>query len=207
MKTNRNYLVKSARLFGWIMPLLMVLILALLVYSPAIGASASGQGKAELIADPVGPYLAVANDSSAGFITGGGWIDSLPGAYMADTSLAGKATFGFVSKYKKGASVPTGNIEFQSQAGGFDFRSDTYDWLVVNQNGANAQFKGSGTVNGALDPNGNLYKFMLWAGDGSPDTFRIRIWQEDASGAENVFYDNGSDQPIDGGSIVVHESK
>jgi hypothetical protein len=207
MKTNRNNFVKSARLFGWIMSLLLVLILALLVYSPTIGASASGQGKAELSADPVGPYPAVANDPSASFITGGGWIDSLPGAYMADTSLAGKATFGFVSKYKKSASVPTGNIEFQSQAGGFDFRSDTYDWLVVNQNGATAQFKGSGTVNGALDPNDNPYKFMLWADDGSPDTFRIRIWWEDASGAENVLYDNGFDQPIGGGSIVVHKGK
>ncbi len=53
---------------------------------------------------------------------------------------------------------------------------------VVNQGGDNAQFKGSGTVNGALDSNGNAYKFMLWAGDGSPDTFRIQIWWEDSAG-------------------------
>jgi hypothetical protein len=206
MKTISNTPMKRGRLFGWII-LPLVLVSVLLVSSFVYRASALGQGKAERTADPNGPYLAVANDPSEGFVSGGGWIDSLAGAYKADASLVGKATFGFVSKYKKGASVLTGNIEFQSQAGGFDFRSDTYDWLVVNQNGADAQFKGSGTVNGALDPNGNPYKFMLWAGDGSPDTFRIRIWWEDASGAENVFYDNGPDQPLDGGSVVVHESK
>jgi hypothetical protein len=31
---------------------------------------------------------------------------------------------------------------------------------------------------------------MLWAGDGSPDTIRIRIWWEDGSGEHDV-YDNG----------------
>ena len=63
MKTNRNYLVKSARLFGWIILLPLVLILALLAYSPIVSASASGQGKVELTADPGGSYLAVVNGS------------------------------------------------------------------------------------------------------------------------------------------------
>ncbi len=119
-------------------------------------------------------------------------------------TLTGKATFGFVSKYQKGATVPTGNTEFRFQAGGFNFHSDTYDWLVVNQGGDNAQFKGSGTVNGALDSNGNAYKFMLWAGDGSPDTFRIQIWWEDSAGT-HIVYDNGFNPAIGGGSIVVHK--
>jgi PKD repeat protein len=148
--------------------------------------------------------IVVVYDPSAGFVTGGGWIDSPAGAYKPDPSLSGKATFGFVSKYKKGASVPEGNTEFQFQAGGFNFHSETYDWLVVNQNGTNAQFKGSGTVNGELDPNGEAYKFMIWAGDGDPDTFRIRIWWEGEDGVEHDVYDNGFEQAIGGGSIVVH---
>ena len=146
-------------------------------------------------------------DASAGFVTGGGWINSPAGAYTADPSLTGKATFGSVSKHQKGATVPSGNTEFQFQAGGFNFHSDTYDWLVVNQGGDNAQFKGSGTVNGALDSNGKAYKFMLWAGDGTglngEDTFRIKIWWEDTAG-EHVVYDNGTEQAISGGSIVIH---
>jgi len=47
-------------------------------------------------------------------------------------------------------SLPTGNAEFQFHVAGFNFYSETYEWLVVNQAGTNAQFKGSGTVNGGL---------------------------------------------------------
>jgi len=149
--------------------------------------------------------LAVAYDPSAGFVTGGGWIDSPAGAYKPDLNLTGKATFGFVSKYKKGATVPDGTTEFQFQAGGFNFHSTAYEWLVV-EGKTKAQFKGSGTVNGTLAPNGTAYKFMLWAGDGSPDTFRIRIWWE-AGAVENNVYDNAMAQAIGGGSIVVHVTR
>lgn len=138
---------------------------------------------------------AVVYDPSGGFVTGGGWFISPPGAYTDDPSLEGKATFGFVSKYKKGASIPDGSTEFQFKAGNLNFHSASYDWLVVT--GSNyAKFKGTGTINGQ----GN-YKFQIWAGDGSPDTFRIKIW--DAITEEDV-YDNGMDQAIGGGSIVVH---
>jgi len=150
--------------------------------------------------------IVVVYDPSAGFVTGGGWIDSPAGAYKADESLSGKATFGFVAKYKKGANVPDGNTSFAFDLAGLEFYSDSYEWLVVNQGGTNAQFRGSGTVNGALDLNGNPYKFMLWAGDGSPDTFRIKIWSE-LDGVETVVYDNGFDQEIGGGSIVIHTKK
>jgi hypothetical protein len=153
-----------------------------------------------------GTVMVVVYDPSAGFVTGGGWIDSPAGAYKPDESLAGKATFGFFSKYQKGQTVPTGNTAFTFKVAGFEFQSTAYDWLVVNQAGANAQFKGVGLINGALDANGNPYKFMIWAGDGSPDTFRIRIWWEDAAGTYDV-YDNGVDQPIGAGNIVVHTGK
>lgn len=151
--------------------------------------------------------LVVVYDPSAGFVTGGGWIDSPAGAYIADPALTGQAQFGFVSRYQKGAALPSGRTHFQFEAGDFTFTSDTYEWLVVNQNGSNAQFKGSGLINAELDGNGNAYHFMLWAGDGSVDTFRIKIWWEGTDGAENVVYDNGVDQELGGGSIVVHTSK
>jgi hypothetical protein len=148
-------------------------------------------------------------DPSGGFVTGGGWIWSEPGWCQLDDVCAGaegKANFGFVSKYKKGASVPTGNTEFQFKAGNLNFRSNDYDWLVVNQGGTNAQFKGEGAINGAVAPSGENYQFMIWATDGSPDTFRIKIWYEDSSGPV-IVYDNGFDQSIGGGSIVVHKPK
>jgi len=162
--------------------------------------------------------LAVVHDPSAGSVTGGGWIDSPAGACKADPALVGKATFGFVSKYKRGASVPTDNTQFQFDVAGLSFYSEAYEWLVVNQGGTNAQFKGTGMINGSLDSNGNPYRFMLWAGDGATtggsDTFHIQIWWEGADAVEYEVYDNGLErsgcetgQPIGGGSIVVHTRK
>jgi hypothetical protein len=147
----------------------------------------------------------VVYDPEGGFVTGGGWIWSPQGAYHPDPALAGKAIFGFVSKYRKGATEPIGNTEFQFQTGELSFHSTSYDWLVVNKADSRAQFKGLGPINGEGE-----YKFMLWAGDGSgpdgADTFRIKIWWEDADG-EHVVYDNGTDQAIAGGSIEVHMQK
>jgi hypothetical protein len=144
-------------------------------------------------------------DPNEGFVTGGGWINSPAGAYVPNPTLAGKANFGFVSKYLKGANVPTGDTEFQFQVGNMDFHSTVYEWLVIS--GAKAQYKGSGTINGA----GN-YGFLLTATDGTPDKFRIKIWDKNNAGA--IVYDNasGSDdinasaqQAIGGGSIVIHK--
>jgi hypothetical protein len=140
--------------------------------------------------------MVVVYDPSAGFVTGGGWIDSPAGAYKADVSLTGKANFGFVAKYKNGANVPDGNTEFQFKAGDMNFKSSSYEWLVVAGN--KAQFKGVGTINGQ-----GSYKFMISADDDNPDTFRIKIWLED-NGVETVVYDNGSQQSLGGGSIKIH---
>lgn len=137
-------------------------------------------------------------DPSAGFVTGGGWIDSPAGAYVTKPTTEGKANFGFVSRYQKGANVPEGNTEFQFKAGDLNFKSTSYQWLVVA--GTKAQFKGEGTINGE-----GIFKFMLTAEDNSPDTFRIKIWTENTSGTETVIYDNGSQQVLGGGSIVIHK--
>ena len=92
--------------------------------------------------------------------------------------------------------MPSGNTTFVFRTGNLDFQSTAYQWLVVNQDGTNAQFKGTGTINGA-----GSYAFMIWASEGSPDMFRIQI--TDSSG--NTVYDNGPDgSPIGGGSIVIH---
>jgi PKD repeat protein len=144
-------------------------------------------------------------DPDGGFVTGGGWIDSPAGAYAADPDLTGKANFGFNSKYKKGASVPDGNTNFQFQAGDLHFQSTSYDWLVVAGQDR-AKFKGEGTINGEGE-----YGFMLTATDGSPDTFRIKTWVKET---EVVVYDNQMGVPDDdyagtelgGGNIKVHKA-
>lgn len=155
----------------------------------------------------------VVYDPDGGFVTGGGWINSPEGAYKEDDTLTGKANFGFVSKYKKGATVPTGNTEFQFKAGDLNFHSSSYEWLVIAND--KAKYKGTGTINGDGE-----YKFMISAIDGDLkdvngiDQFRIKIWTEDEESVETVIYDNGEDTDGDekltalgGGNIVIHTSK
>ena len=153
----------------------------------------------------------VVYDPTGGFVTGGGWINSPAGAYTPDGSLTGKAHFGFVSKYQKGATVPSGNTEFHFEVASFDFKSDSYQWLVIS--GGKAQYKGTGKINGTSG-----YGFLLTACDvevngscqgGSTDTFRIKI----SDGTGTVIYDNapGSDdltshtEAIGDGDIVIHK--
>jgi hypothetical protein len=155
----------------------------------------------------------VVYDPSGGFATGGGWITSPTEACRLNTACqgaTGKATFGFVAKYKKGADVPDGETEFQFQTGGLNFQSTAYDWLVIA--GAKAQYKGTGTINGA-----GTYGFLLTVVDGQTnggsgvDKFRIKIWEK-ASGV--VVYDNQLGVPDDAdpatvlgsGSIVIHKN-
>lgn len=153
---------------------------------------------------PVSTLVAV-YDPTGGFVTGAGWINSPAGAYSSNGSVTGKASFAFVSKYQKGSLVPDGTTEFSFKAAGLSFSGTSYEWLVVNQNGSNAQFKGSGVLNGV----GN-FGFMIWATDGgtaqntNPDTFRISIWDLDDN--NTVVYDNGVTQAIGGGNIIVHKA-
>jgi hypothetical protein len=148
----------------------------------------------------------VVYDPTAGFVTGGGWINSPAGAYIENPGLTGKATFGFVSKYNKGATIPSGNTEFQFHAAGMNFKSTDYDWLVIA--GMKAQFKGSGTINGSGE-----YGFMLTAIDGTPDKFRIKIWDKsnDAIVYDNQITDTSDNADpstaLGGGSIVIHTPK
>ena len=125
--------------------------------------------------------------------------------------MEGKATFGFVSKYKKGANVPTGQTEFQFKIADLNFKSTSYEWLVVA--GKKAMFRGAGTINGEGE-----YTFILTVIDGDlqggdgVDKFRIMIWDKSTGG---VIYDNmvGAannaipTSELGGGSIKIHKAK
>ena len=141
----------------------------------------------------------VVYDPAAGFVTGGGWFISQPGAYLPDSSKIGKAHFGFVSKYQKGKTIPAGHSEFQFQAADLNFSSNSYEWLVVSGK-SRAQFKGTGTINGEGE-----YGFLVSVIDESNnyiDKFRIKIWDKN-NDDENV-YDNKEEMEIEEGSIVIN---
>ncbi|MCC3151949.1 PKD domain-containing protein, partial [Hymenobacter sp. BT770] len=151
----------------------------------------------------------VVYDPNGGFVTGGGWINS-PILDFPLMKVGGKATFGFVAKYKKGSTVQVdGDTEFQFQAGNVNFKSTSLTDMRLVISGDRASYKGVGTINGS----GN-YGFMVSAVDGdlkgrNPDTFRMKIW-EVAGG--KVVYDNQNGASEDdaatmvlgGGSIVIH---
>ena len=145
-------------------------------------------------------YFTVIYDANCGFVTGGGWITALQGSYQPDPTLTGKATFGFVAKYKKGLSIPSGNTEFQFHPAGMNFHSHTYDWLLIV--GSIAMYKGSGTINGEGD-----YGFILTAIDGKisggVDTFRIQIW--DKTNGDQIVFDNNENTELEGGQITIHK--
>jgi PKD domain-containing protein len=154
----------------------------------------------------------VVYDPSAGFITGGGWIQVDSGS-LVGTTASGRANFGFSSQYKKGATIPTGETEFNFQMGNFNFHSESYNWLVVS--GYKAQYKGTGSVNGVSG-----YDFTLTAYDGDApsgggvDKFRIRITKNNGGtvifdnrlGVASTDMDTAMPEAISGGSIVIHKA-
>ncbi|MBI3423071.1 MAG: VCBS repeat-containing protein [Acidobacteria bacterium] len=148
-------------------------------------------------------------DPCAGFVTGGGWINSPAGAYTSNPALIGKAEFSFSAKYKKRRALPEGATEFSFGAANFKFKSISYAWLVVA--GARAQYRGTGKVNNAGD-----YRFLLTVidgqqpGGGGQDKLRLKVWNQ-PSGA--LVYDTQLNAPdnappatvLGGGSIVIHQ--
>lgn len=76
--------------------------------------------------------------------------------------------------------------------------------MLACHSGRSEQFFGEGTINDGLAPNDQPFKFMLWAGDDTIDSIRVKIWYED--NGETVIYDNGV-QDIAGGSIIIHSGK
>ena len=153
-------------------------------------------------------------DPNGGFVTGGGWFDSPPGALTGSEAI-GKAHFGFNAKYQNGkteAGEVGGNTSFQFKTGDLDFKSDSHEKMsLVVSGGFKATYKGLGSVNGK-----GGYHFMVTVIDAEEtsnypvDLFRIKIWN-----SEGVLYDNMLEAEenadpttsIGGGSIVIHKPK
>jgi hypothetical protein len=98
--------------------------------------------------------------------------------------------FGFYVRYAKGALVPSGTNAFKFAQAGIRFQATAFEWLAIS--GANAQFRGSGTINGA----GN-YEFQAAITQGQQagiDEYRIQL-VDNSTGA--VVYDNMVGRPVD----------
>ena len=150
----------------------------------------------------------VVYDPAGGFATGGGWIipgtpgNSDPGDVLPGLDGTSKATFGFVVKYKNGASTdPQGNLEFVYHVGEFVLNTTDYEWLVVTNNNW-ARFQGVATINGGTD----LYPFRVESRDGDTnlaDRFIIKIWAPgDDPDVDELLYKASGD--LGGGQIKIH---
>ncbi|MFC1952949.1 PKD domain-containing protein [Chloroflexota bacterium] len=142
--------------------------------------------------------MAVVYDPESGRATGGGWIWSEPGNFASEPESEGKATFGFIMRYKQDA--PDGNLEFQYHVGDINLKDTEITWLVVSN--ASAQFQGVGTINGE-----GLYTFRVLAKDGNkaggqPDEFTIKIWEGTDTEADPIY--KALNVELGGGSIIVH---
>ena len=154
------------------------------VYTVAVAVTdnAGGVGRAT--------SLVAVFDPRGGFVTGGGW----------QGSPNGKAHFNITSIYK-GTSV-TGKLDFRNDA--LSFAADSLSWLVVA--GHAAELRGTGTLNAT-----HGYQFEAFAVQGSPDRFRIKIWDgttgavafDTVPGAPDDL-DLASPAPLDGGNVTVH---
>jgi endonuclease G, mitochondrial len=135
-------------------------------------------------------YVIVVN-ANGGSVTGGGYLGS----------GNNKSNFNVNAKYLPSGTV-SGNVQFS--ANGFSFDATTMQWLVVS--GSNAQIRGTGTVNGASG-----FAYLVTVADGSPDKFRIRVWNaatnatvyDNVTGASDDL-DAANPQAIGGGNITVH---
>jgi endonuclease G len=122
----------------------------------------------------------IVTDANAGYVTGGGWIDT----------QAGKGTLVVNARYMKDGL--NGNVKFDAAKSGFN--STSLEWLVVT--GTTAVVKGTGTIDGA-----GTFAFIATVNDATPDKFGIRIWNP-ATNA--VVFDTVTPQPLGGGAVTIH---
>jgi hypothetical protein len=151
-----------------------------------------------------GGNLGIGCDPGNVKLTGGGWITSPAGAFLADPSVSGKANFNFPVHCGTGGTVPTGSLTFELGSAGLHLKSTSIDSMLVLGN--TAAITGHGTLGGD-----GSYGFAAVAvagapgNSGAPNQFSIIIW--DLSDGETI-YDSDAigDGPIatGGGNITLH---
>jgi uncharacterized delta-60 repeat protein len=169
---------------------------------------------------------------AAGFVTGGGWLQSPVSMAHEFMHLPGKAHFELMAKYRKGEQhLLQGETQLRLENGHLVFRSTALEArsLVINQN--HAFYRGHGKVSyrndqGQLELDPRSFTFLVSATDGAQgpgkgkgtDFLRILVWELNADGSRGaVVYDNQTGfgganldenahavQPINGGNIVIH---
>ena len=148
-------------------------------------------------------------DPEVGFATGGGWfVPGGPTSDLGDTlpglDSSSPAQFGFVVKYKPGATTLKGQLQFQYRQGNFNLHSNGIEWLVIVNNNW-AKFQGTATIEGVdgIFPIRVDARDSDFGGSGQPDRFSIKIWAEGANPDLDPPIHKASGD-LEGGSIIIH---
>jgi hypothetical protein len=126
-------------------------------------------------------FIVVFDPDTNGRVSGSGYYWSGAEAFPEGSRWGAPAFFGYDARYKKNATVPTGDTQLRL-LGEFFFRSTSYDYLIVND--AIAIAEGVGKIGT------KQYRFRVQGIDnGWLDFFQITIW--DPANGNEVVYDNG----------------
>jgi len=131
----------------------------------------------------------VVYEPSGGVMAGSGSFVSPQGALRKAPGRSARASFGFLS----GAGA-----QLHFDVPGMSFRSASLKPLALK--GADGQFEGSGTINGAGD-----YQFSLRTTAGKGGRFGLKVWHADpVTHKEVVDYDSRGARPgVAGGTLVA----
>jgi hypothetical protein len=113
-------------------------------------------------------------------------IASPAGAYIANPAKTGDVFSSAGARYKSG--VPSGGTSFQFNAVPLTFNATSYNWAVVTTTGR-GYLQGVGLVNSAPG-----YSFLVSVVDGTPDKYRMKIWNTAMPAI--VVYDSQFGAPI-----------
>lgn len=151
--------------------------------------------------DTEGPEACVSlevREPTSGFVTGGGWLKSTPGAYPLNPAASGKGTFNVTAKISPRSSTPRGHVMYRLKACNLAFKSRTLSALTVTDN--RAHLSGTGTLNRTSG-----YRFTLTVTDGdlaspqAPDHVHMRIWNPQ----NDLIYDNDANTELGRGNISL----
>ncbi|GAI05719.1 unnamed protein product, partial [marine sediment metagenome] len=124
--------------------------------------------------------MVVVYDPDVGSATGGGWFWSAQGNLKSDFESEGKATFGFVVKYKHEAAA--GNLEFQYHVGDINLKSSS-----ITRTGLNIGSLDTESISWVLAPRLNaagrlahaMTSYRLLMTDSPQEASQLVIWLEE----------------------------
>lgn len=147
----------------------------------------------------IGRIINVGDRLNTNKIQSNGWINSLPGAFLADMDITGRLTFDMNIHNVNHPNSAQGVVKIKFPAAGINLTGNSLECLLIDNNTITIRGEGKNTGKGN-------YGFLVTAFDGgnSGDLIKITIW--DKLDGEKIIYDNLVMNPVAGGYITIINS-